>query len=143
MISADMYQVFDRQKRMRREYYAKLHNALNDMIDLGAILGQAASEGEYLDIGVRDREGAFWFAITRPGMPDPRPGFPRRDLALIDYLQEWAIGVRNHATSDIIDMDLRYPTLRSFRPAEYVMAKAAHRSVRRATWLKRALQKLF
>lgn len=143
MISPQMFYVFDQLPDRRRAYYASLTNALFQMGQLLMLLRHAAEAGEFLDVGFRDRGGTIWIPLTRPGMPDPRPGFPRRDLALIEWVAEWAAGVKHHATADIIEMDLRYPELRNLKTSEMSPWSVWSPNGRTENWLKGAFNRIF
>ena len=139
MISPEMEQMFDDSIAHRRMYYGKLRNVRTRMIDLLFILeASATSSRPYIDLGIRDRQGEFWIPLTRPSMPDPRPDFPRRDLMLTEFLEEWAIGVKLHAEGDMQQMNLRYPELASLRGSRLMPEDMIYRSERPANWLKRA-----
>jgi hypothetical protein len=143
MITPEMFSVFDKLPGNRRVYYASLTNALFQMGQLLMLLRHAVDRGKFLDIGFRDRKGTIWIPLTRPVMPDPRPGFPRRDLALIEWMSEWAAGVKHHATADIIEMDLRYPELRNLRTSDMAPWSVWQPNRRPGNWLKRAFKKIF
>jgi hypothetical protein len=143
MITPEMYQVFDRVVANRRMYYGKLNNALLQMTDLLLMLRKAMESGGQLDLALRDRDWTYWIALTRPGMPDPGLNFPRRDLALIEYLSEWACGVKYHATAEIMEMDFRYPELRSLKSSDLMPASMTYVSPEAGNCLKRAFKSIF
>jgi hypothetical protein len=138
-----MYQVFDRLQGNRITYYGKLKNAEAQMIILLLKFRMASDSTGFLDFGLRDREGTFWLPITRPGMPDERPDFPRRDLALIEYLQQWAVGVKYHAMADIAEMERRYPELTLIRGSYKIEATILFGNKRSGNWLYRAYKSIF
>jgi hypothetical protein len=119
-------------------HYGRLKNALLQMDDLLIILAAAETPGGFLDLGLRDQVGTYWIAITRPGMPDSEPNFPRRDLDLIEFLIEWAAGVRNHAIAEIAEMDDRYPELANLEGSSLMPVDMLYRPRSRQNWLKRA-----
>jgi hypothetical protein len=142
MITGEMFAVFDRSQPDRWNYYRVLLRLLIQMNELLVVLHDAQRKDGYLDFGVAGPEKEYWIALTRPGMPPSRPGFPRRDLDLIEYLMEWAAGVRNHADTEMMEMNLRYPDCRDLpvllmdRPATYFQWSGA------VSWLKRALKSI-
>ena len=143
MISREMYQVFDWSEGNRRLHYGRLKNAWSQMVDLQTKLWAAQKADGFLDMALRDRVGDYWIALTRPGMPDTRPGFPRRDLDLIEYLIEWATGVRNQATAEMAEMDDRYPELAHLRGSELMPASMVYKGQGRPNRLKRAFTFIF
>ena len=145
MLAPEMIQIFDWSEMERRLHYGRLKNVYYQMVDMLFTIKQAQSKAGYLDIGVRDGVGEFWLAVTRPGMgmPDTRPASPRRDLDLVEYLIEWAAGVRNHATAELGEMDARYPELAGLGFTELMPAKMIYRRSARPNWLKRAFKSIF
>lgn len=143
MITNEMFSVFDQLPGNRQSHYVALNRALGLMTELLLQLRIAVESGHHLDMGFRDREGTLWVPLTRPGMPDPRPGFPRRDLALIEWVSEWAAGVKHHATADIMEMDLRYPELRNLRGTDLIPCSTRDRNLRPGNWLKRGFKAIF
>ena len=143
MLTSDQWQSFDWSPAIRRIYYGRLKNIRDQMMDMQLILEIAQRPAGFLDIGLRDRNGNFWLAVTRPGMPVGQTGIPRRDLDLIEYLMEWGSGVKNHALVDLAEMEGRYPELRYLKGTEIMPAKMIYRRLGRRNWLKRALKWIF
>lgn len=143
MITPEMFQVFNWSESQRRLHYGNLKKACHKMADLIGILVPAQRADGFIDLGVANKRDTFWIAITRPGMPDGRPDFPRRDLDLIEYLIEWAIGVERHAANEIFEMDQQYPELRKLSLSELLPAQRTSAARAVWNWLKMAFKAIF
>jgi hypothetical protein len=143
MLTPEMIQIFDWSESERRLHYGRLMNVKDQMNDMVWKLSRAQERDGFLDLGIVDQLGEFWIALTRPGMPDARPGQPRRDLDLIEYLIEWGAGVKSHAMVELIEMDDRYPGLHLLTLADLMPAKMVYRRAGRPNRLKRWLQNVF
>jgi hypothetical protein len=143
MITPEMFAAFDRSESDRLSHYLWLRKLYFQMERLLDVLHSAQLPDGFLDLGVGNAETEYWIAITRPGMPNSRPGFPRRDKALVDYLMEWSAGVRNHADGELMEMERMYPTLRSLPPPSAGRVYQRSRKEKSGNWLKRAFRSIF
>jgi hypothetical protein len=143
MITPEMYNQFDWSVATRRMHYGQLMNALMQSQDMLYILSGAQSPDAFLDLALADRNGEFWMPLSRPGIPDRRPDLPRRDLDLVEFLIEWATGVRNHAQAEIIEMDHKYPELRKLTGTQLLPVDLIYHRIRPVNWLKRRFNAIF
>jgi hypothetical protein len=141
-MTPEMYNIFDWSVANRRMHYGNLKKAVAKIIELEEFLYGGQLPDGCLDIGVRDPLGECWIAVARPGMADIRPDFPRRDLDLVEYLIEWAAGVKHDALAEICEMDARYPELANLRGKQLMPDDRARERSGAGNWLKRAFKSI-
>lgn len=132
-----MYELFDGSEMYRRMYYGHLKRATGEMRDLLLFLNSGGAPPVWLDITLSRRVATFSMILTRPELRHIQ-GHPRPDLHLVEYLIQWAAGIKNAHLADIMEMDRRYPALAMIPAAELLPPRYTDEGKRPGNWLKRA-----
>lgn len=142
MITPEMYELFDGSELQRRMYYAYLKRATEEMRDLLLFLNSGGEPPMWLDITLSRRVATFSMILTRPKMSNTQ-GYPRPDVHLVEYLIQWAAGIKNAQLADIMEMERRYPALAMIPFTEILPPRYTDEGKRPGNWLKRAWKSIF
>jgi hypothetical protein len=143
MITPEMFATMDWSISTRRAFYGRLSKIADQMRHVGRVIRRSERKGGRLDLCISDDQVEIWIALSRRDAAPDAYGFPNADLDVIEYLIEWATGVRNYALADIERMDARYPELSRVPESQLVTPTSSWKDSAQAKWLKRAFKRLF
>lgn len=143
MITPEMFATMDWSISTRREFYGRLTRIADQMKHISRVIRRSERKGGRLDLCISDDQVEIWIALSRRSTAPDAYGFPNADLDVIEYLIEWAAGIRNIALSDVWQMDERYPELRRVPRSELVERKFSWKDLGAVKWLKRAFERCF